>query len=117
MIDNTIQQNTMHILVYNPGIGNWVVRASTLLCKSETRSVNAKSGDVTNFMKSWSFDPETDFFASRVSCTPSWMKSAVAMNSFSENPLVVMAGDPMRIPPGTRALLSPVISTFEGSRE
>ena len=102
--------------VYNPGIGNWVVRVSTLLCKSDTRSIKGKSGDVTNFMKSRSFDPETDFFASRDSCTPSWMKSAVAMNSFSENPLVVIAGDPMRMPPGTRALLSPVILTFGASR-
>lgn len=33
------------------------------------------------------------------------------MNSFSVNPRVVMAGDPIRMPPGTKALLSPVYKT------
>ncbi|KAK0570909.1 hypothetical protein LWI29_008287 [Acer saccharum] len=94
-------------LVHQLRIGNWVVRASTLQRRSYTLSIKEKLGDVTNFMKSWSFDPLTDCLASRVICTPSWMKSATATNSFSANPLVVMAGDPMRMPPGTSALLLP----------
>lgn len=92
---------------YNPGNGNWVVRTSTLLWRSNKRSLNGKSGDATNFKNSWSFVLGINLFASRVSWTPSWIKSAVATNSLSLKPLVVMAGAPIRIPPGTRALLSP----------
>lgn len=99
------------IPTYNPGKGNWVVRSSTLHLKSFTLSIKEKSVEATNFMKSWSFDPVTICLASSVICTPSWIKSAMAINSFSVNPLVVIAGDPMRIPPGTRALLSPVHET------
>lgn len=36
------------------------------------------------------------------------MKSATNMKSFSVKPLVVRAGVPMRMPPGTIALLSPI---------
>ena len=93
--------------IHTPGMGNWVVSASTLLRRFDTLSVKGKSGAATNFKNSWSFDPEANPLASIVICTPSWMKSAIAVNSFSVNPLVVIAGDPMRMPPGTSALLSP----------
>lgn len=88
-------------------MGNWVVSASTLQRRLDTLSVNGKSGDETNFKNSWTFDPEANPLASIVICTPSWMQSAIAVNSLSVNPLVVIAGDPMRMPPGTSALLSP----------
>lgn len=98
------------MFLHKPGNGYWVVKASTLLCKFNTLSIKGNSGEVTNFKKSWSFEPETNFLASRVICTPSLMKSATVTNSFSEKPRVVIAGEPMRIPPGTSALLSPTVS-------
>ncbi|RWW19379.1 hypothetical protein BHE74_00022530 [Ensete ventricosum] len=58
-------------------------------------------------MKSLSFVPFTHALALSAIWTPSWMKSATASKSFSLRPLVVIAGVPTRIPPGTRALLSP----------
>lgn len=94
---------------HKPGNGYWIVKASTLLCRSSTLSIKGNSGEVTNFMKSWSLEPETKFLASRVICTPSLIRSATVTNSFSEKPRVVIAGEPMRIPPGTSALLSPKV--------
>lgn len=88
-----------------------MVRASTLERRSDIRSVKGKSEVVTNLRNSWSFDPGASGLASRVILTPSWMKSATATNSFSVKPRVVMAGDPIRMPPGTRALLSPMHKT------
>lgn len=92
---------------YTPGMGNWFVKASTLVLSMEMASLRANAGDSTESMKSLSFVPLALALASSAICTPSWMQSATILKSFSLRPLVVIAGVPMRIPPGTRALLSP----------
>lgn len=63
--------------------------------------------DSTYSIKSFNLVPTHEPFALRPIWMPSWMKSATLMKSCSWNPRVVRAGDPMRIPPGRTALLSP----------
>lgn len=104
-------ENTVGLLIdiaQRPGKGNWVAKSSTLRFKSNTWLINGKSGAVMNLRKSWSFGLGDNFLASWVIFTPSCMKSATNMKSFSVKPLVVRAGVPMRMPPGTIALLSPI---------
>eukprot|EP00268_Persea_americana_P023366 TRINITY_DN22996_c0_g1_i1.p2 TRINITY_DN22996_c0_g1~~TRINITY_DN22996_c0_g1_i1.p2 ORF type:complete len:104 (-),score=18.15 TRINITY_DN22996_c0_g1_i1:526-837(-) len=70
--------------------------------RSEMCEPSENSGDCRKSKKSLSIVPLIEPLASSAICTPSWMKPAAAMESFSLNPLVVIAGVPMRMPPGTK---------------
>lgn len=52
--------------LHKPGNGNPTVKASTLFRRFDTLSIDMKSGDGTNFIKSWGLEPEDNFFVSRV---------------------------------------------------
>ena len=108
MIDNQKVQQDIICFLQTPGMGKREVKDSTLSLRLSTLSLNGNSGDVTNLVNSPSFVPETSFLASIVISTPSLIKSATTTKSFSDSPLVVIAGVPILIPPGTNALLSPV---------
>lgn len=61
----------------------------------------------TNILKSAIFFPGHYFFKEGIKLIVLSNKLAISTKSFSSIPLVVIAGEPVLIPPGFKALLSP----------
>mmetsp|Transcript_4710 Transcript_4710/g.11943 ORF Transcript_4710/g.11943 Transcript_4710/m.11943 type:complete len:206 (+) Transcript_4710:461-1078(+) len=91
------------VLASNPMAGNWLAKVSTSFFKAV---ISGHSCSSSAALKSFSFGPTLDLM-SAVILTALSTKSATCTKSCSMNPLVVRAGVPILMPPGTRALVSP----------